>query len=160
LFKAVGSRTTSQVLIHKYTIKNKNKLFCIKTADRSLKLIKPRSIKITKFFQWAWLQEAQKGVSTPPICAPAAMPKGDAKPQNSQCSRQAGGTKRGLYAPNLRTCSHAQRRCKTAERANGQGRQEAQKGVFTPPFRAPTAMPKGRVYHYITITLYHHNMIQ
>jgi len=44
-----------------------------------------------------------------PICARAARLEGQQNRRSSQWSRQAGGTKRGLYAPNLRTCSHAQR---------------------------------------------------
>ena len=72
-------------------------------------------------------QEAKKGVSTPPISAYAAKTKGEAKPQNSQWSRPAGGVK---------------------------------KGSPRPQFYAPAAKPKGQVYHYITITLYHCNMIQ
>lgn len=95
--------------------------------------------------------------STPSIlrtCSPLGRP---AKPQNSQCSRQAGGEKRGLCAPNFHLCSHDQRRGKTAEQPMVKAGRRRKKGVSTPPVlrTCSQAQRTGKtvsLYHYITVT--------
>ena len=85
----------------------------------------------------------KKGVSTPPIlrtCNQAQRTKQDVE---RPPTGQARGTKGRLYAFHF---AHAQpdwRASKTAEQANGQGRQKAKKGVSTPPISAYAAKTKG-----------------
>ena len=97
----------------------------------------------------------KKGGSTPSILRTCSPIGGPANPQNSQWSRQAGGEKRGLYAPNFRLCSQDQRRGKPQNSQWSRQAGGAKKGSPRPQFCAPAAKPKGqaKLYHCITISL-------